>query len=125
MSERIEVITRRERRRRWSVEQKLAIVAQTHRPGVTVGEVARRHDVAPNLVFTWRRMAQGRPARRGDSFQLVPVHLAEPGKAARSGRPPALAAGRIEIGLPGGIKVKIDANVTPERLASVLAVLGR
>lgn len=57
---RIEVITGTARRRFWSAEQKLAIVDETLRPGETVSAVARRHGVAPNLVYRWRRlMTQG------------------------------------------------------------------
>ena len=32
-------------------------MAETHEPGVTVSLVARRHGVAPNQVFSWRRLA--------------------------------------------------------------------
>jgi transposase len=38
----IEIITGRERRRRWSIEQKLRIVAETSEPGARVTEVAAR-----------------------------------------------------------------------------------
>ena len=56
-----EVLRGPERRRRWAAAEKIAIVAETHEPGVTVSLVARRHGVAPNQVFKWRRLAaQGR-----------------------------------------------------------------
>jgi transposase len=46
MAERvIEVITGRERRRRWSIEEKLRIVGETFEPGASVGQIAARHDV--------------------------------------------------------------------------------
>lgn len=54
---RIEVITGVQRRRRWSPEQKAAIVAETYEPGISVSEVARRRGIAPNQLFTWRRLA--------------------------------------------------------------------
>jgi transposase-like protein len=39
---------------------------RTFEPGMTVSLVARRHGVAPNQLFTWRRLvAQGRSDRRG------------------------------------------------------------
>jgi transposase len=41
----IEIITGRERRRRWSVADKLRIVAESQEPGVRVCDVAARHDV--------------------------------------------------------------------------------
>lgn len=44
------------RRRRWTSEQKLRIIKETYDPGETVSAVARRHGVAANLVFRWRRL---------------------------------------------------------------------
>ena len=54
--QRIEVITGTARRRRWSTEQKLRIMEESFEPGETVSSVARRHGVAPNLLFRWRRL---------------------------------------------------------------------
>jgi transposase len=55
--QRIEVITGIARRRRWSAEQKLRIVEDSLRSSESVSMVARRHGVAPNLLFRWRRLA--------------------------------------------------------------------
>jgi transposase len=54
----IEILTEPERRRRRSVQEKLAIVQQTLEPGATVSAVARRHGVNPNQVFAWRKQYQ-------------------------------------------------------------------
>jgi transposase len=54
---RIEVITGTVRRRRWTIDEKAAIVAQSTRPGVNVAEVARRFGVNRGLLQTWRRKA--------------------------------------------------------------------
>jgi|SRR5579875_139721 transposase len=57
---RVEIITGRERRRRYSAEQKLAMVEETMQPGMTVSAVARLRGVSPSLLFKWRQlMAQG------------------------------------------------------------------
>jgi transposase len=53
-----EILTDPQRRRRWSVSEKLEIVAETREPGVTVSLVARRRGVSPNQLFTWRRLAE-------------------------------------------------------------------
>jgi Transposase len=42
----VEIISGRERRRRWGVEEKLRIVAETQEAGACVREVAARHDQA-------------------------------------------------------------------------------
>ena len=51
----IEILGGRERRRRWSVDQKLRIVAEAEEPGASIVAVAARHDVYPSLLHTWRR----------------------------------------------------------------------
>lgn len=121
MVEPIELTPRGPRRRRWSVEDKLRIVAETREPGARVAAVARRHDLSDNLLYTWRRLADGRGAPPASAARLVPVTIAEEPPPSRAWAP----GGRIEIGLPGGVSVAIDDAVTPARLAEVLAVLGR
>lgn len=54
--QRIELITGTRRRRRWTTEQKLQIIEESFEPGETVSSVARRHGVAPNLLYRWRRL---------------------------------------------------------------------
>uniref|UniRef100_UPI00146FDB97 transposase n=3 Tax=Belnapia moabensis TaxID=365533 RepID=UPI00146FDB97 len=59
-SEVVEVVTRGERRRLWSDEQKQLIVAEAMQPGALVTEVARRWGIGTGLIYTWRRqMRQG------------------------------------------------------------------
>jgi transposase len=53
---RVEVITGRERRRRYTAGQKLRLVEETMQPGMTVSAVARQHGVSPSLLFNWRRL---------------------------------------------------------------------
>ncbi|WP_211353853.1 transposase, partial [Phreatobacter oligotrophus] len=53
-----EVLPGPQRRRRWTVTEKLEMVAETNEPGSSVSLVARRHGVSPNQLFTWRRLAE-------------------------------------------------------------------
>jgi transposase len=55
---RIEVFTGAGRRRIWSVDQKAAIVAESCVSGASVCEVARRHGLTPQQLFSWRRQAR-------------------------------------------------------------------
>jgi transposase len=55
--ERVEVVTSVQRRQRWTAAGKVRMVEETHMPGATVSLVARRYGVAPNQLFTWRRLA--------------------------------------------------------------------
>ncbi len=113
------------RRRRWSEADRLRIVAESYRPGVSVSVVARRNDVNANLVFTWRRQFR---EQAGGAGGLVPV-VVEP-----AGTPPPLAdaaagaapaAGRMEIALADGSRVIVDREVDGSALARVLSVLAR
>ena len=54
----MEVLTGPERRRRWSAEEKLAMVRESFEPGKTVSMVARQHGVNPNQLFHWRKLHQ-------------------------------------------------------------------
>ena len=54
--QRVEVITSVQRRRRWSVAEKIRIVQECEQPGMSVSYVARKYDIAPNLLFRWRRL---------------------------------------------------------------------
>ena len=72
--ERVEVITSVRRRRRWSAEEKAAIVQETYAPGMSVSLVARRHGVAPNQLFRWRRLyAEGALSAVGAGEEVVPA----------------------------------------------------
>ena len=72
--ERVEVITSVQRRRRWSTEEKVRIVEETYLPGNSVSIIARRHGIAGNQLFTWRRlMAQGAFTAAGAGEEVVPA----------------------------------------------------
>jgi transposase-like protein len=51
----VEVMARVERRRNWSdAERAAALLAELDIPGSTVPIVARRHGIAPSLLYGWR-----------------------------------------------------------------------
>jgi transposase-like protein len=52
---RVEVITSVQRRRRRPTAEKIRLVEETMRSGMSVSYVARRAGVAPSLLFNWRR----------------------------------------------------------------------
>ena len=54
--QRIEIITGTARRRHWTTEQKLQLVEETLVSGDSISAIARRHGVAPNLLYRWRRL---------------------------------------------------------------------
>jgi len=109
-------------RRHWSPEEKRRLVALPHEPGASVALVARHHDMNANLLFNWRRQL-GRQALalsdQSGGMAFAPIEVVpEPGRDER-----AVAAGLVEIELPGGAKVRVDAQVDELALRRVLAAL--
>jgi transposase len=120
--QRIEVITRGERRR-WSLEEKQAIVAESLAPNASLTAVARRHGIGTGLLYAWRHQLLGRRSGEAACFARVDV-MSEPHRltgpdTAASTQP----SGLIEIVLPGGISVRVDAQVDDRALRRVLAAL--
>lgn len=68
---RLEVITGTGRRRRFSDDDKARVVEETLLPGAVVSEVARRHGLMPQQVFTWRRQARSPSKTMAEAPQFV------------------------------------------------------
>ena len=142
-SQRIEVIMRGERRRRWSIEQKREIVAESLQAGVRPSEIIRKHGLSSGQLYAWRQqLAQrveselARPAERfarvdviADVGQASPPTIGTPAGPVTKprGRVPLLttprAKGVIEIVLPDGTLVRVDGHVDDRALRRVLGVL--
>jgi transposase len=137
---RVEVLGRVERRRRFSVEEKLAVLAEATAPGANMSAVARRHGLVPAQVYKWRRLADlgviGMPgASELPSFVAVeiakdvtslpaPMPEDKPAKGVPRRRR-RKKAGLIEIELSGGRRVRVDRDVDAAALERVLDVLAR
>lgn len=139
-------------RRSWSAEEKRRIVEESLRPGASASVVARRHDINANLLFNWRRHARvvepaaaPPPAVAPEPVEFVPIGVF--GRAEDEG--PAMLAtavprigtrvsevrssasrsvmaerpGVIEVELPDGVRVRIDAFVNERALRRVFQVL--
>lgn len=137
-SEQVEIITRGGRRRSWTVEQKREIVAESFGPELTPTEVARKHAIGSGQLYTWRRELLGlngarvtRATPRFAQVALGPVASLSNGSDPRpvetpqAGSPslPPHADGLIEILLPGGVVLRVDAHVDSRALRRILGVL--
>jgi len=70
----MQVLSGPERRRRWSMAEKLAIIQETYEPDATVSIVARRHGIQPNQLFAWRKLAsQGALTATAAEEEVVPA----------------------------------------------------
>jgi transposase len=140
-----------ERRRTRSLDERKRIVEEALAPGASVASVARRHGLNANLVFKWiRRSREGWRDRRREPANEKPVGVAPPEGGAPAFVPVKLLAldapsapprsevmakparqtrrgagrGAMEISLPNGAKVSLDADVDGEALRRVLLALG-
>ena len=131
----VEIITGRERRRRWGTADKLRIVGETHELGVRVCHVAARHGVCESLLFAWRRQVREGLLVEPDLPVSMPVQmLGMPAAAPSPPSPPSPSsapvaaparpqAGLIESELGDGRQVRVGADVNQAALRRVLAAL--
>lgn len=114
-------------RRRYTREEKAAIVAESVREN-SVSAVARRHRVAPAQLFRWKKefappatsaagpRARKKPAR-AIADQFVPVVV--PSGASSRGKPP----GAVEIAFPDGCVLRVSGEMEEAALARIIRAL--
>jgi transposase len=128
-SGRVEVLSRAERRRSWTLEQKREIVSESLGPELTPTEVARKHGISTGQIYTWRhQLLSVRGATLLQAPQFASVELTPPPGATSVAAAPAAtsspATGLIEIVLLGGALVRVDAHVDGRALRRVLGALA-
>ena len=109
---RVEFITGLERRRRWSAEQKRAIVAESLAPGAVVTEIARRAEICPGQIYRWRQEI-------GVGHGFAQVLIAPVGDDAECPAAPA-----IEIEFAGKARLRIPAPIPAGLAVAVVKALS-
>jgi transposase len=132
-----EIVSRVERRRKWSAEEKAALLAEVEAEGGRVAVVARRHQISDSLLYNWRSAwrAAAAAARAPAAMEFVPLGVIGPvedGVPTRATipEPPVLPAprgddrvGLIEIDLPTGTRLRVDAFVNEKALSRVFRAM--
>ena len=106
----------------WSVADKQRIVDESLVGGASIAEVARRHDLNANQLFTWLRHFGFEP-RDSDPTgpaSILPVMIVAETAASGHGKP-----GQMEIVLTGGERILVWADVETAALARVLKAMVR
>ena len=134
----VDILGPSDRRRIRSLEEKAALLAEVDAEGGKVRLVARRHGISESLLYNWRsaRKAAAVAAGAPEDVQFVPVGtvqgntsrgpalLAPPEPASAPEPPPADGkGGSIEITLPNGARVSVDAFVNKKALSRVLRAM--
>ncbi len=117
---RMEVMVGPSGKRRWSDEYKGQVVAETLVPGATVNEVARRHDLRPNHLSSWRRLAKDGKLLVPDlaGAEFAPVIFEPPAP-----EPPESVMSSVEI-VSGDVVIRLDAATPAARVAEIVRALG-
>lgn len=131
---RIEVITGIGRRRQFSRDDKAQIIEESLVPGAVVSDVARRHGLLPQQLFTWRRLARqaivSEPTSEPQMFVPAvidtPCPPSEPGRQrTRCRRKVAKVVesrGMIELEIDG-VAVRVGRGADAETVAAVIRAL--
>jgi len=104
------------------VAEKRRIAQEAMQPGVSVAEIARRHGINANLVFTWRRLEQqgllaARMGRR--HTELVAVEMTPALDAASTPAP----SGSVRIEFAGGMQMHVNGVVDGALLERLIGLL--
>ena len=118
-----EVLSGPERRRRWSTEEKLRVLAQSMAPGSSPSLACRMHGISTGQLSTWRKQF-----RAGELTGFVPVSVMADAVPEPAAVPIAddatTAVSVIEVELPSGVKLRITGDVGEVALRRVLSALS-
>ena len=121
--DRIEIITGTGRRKAWTVEEKLRLVAEMSGGRGTVAAVSRRYGVCRSLLYRWRRQVAAGELGELPSFVPVVMSGATPDVAAALA--PARRMGTVEIALRNGRIVRVAEDIAPAMLGRLVRALDR
>ena len=111
------------RRRSWTGDEKRQIVEESLEPGVSIAEVARRHDLNANQLFAWRRQMGIRSSASDVLTSILPVTIeSEPSTPENGG---SVTTSQMEIVLAEGDRIIVWSDVEVAALSRVLKALSR
>ena len=112
-----------ERRRRWTMTEKLRLVEESLTAGLSVAEFARQSDIHPNLIHAWRHQARTGvlPGRSETKVRFAPVAIV-PGATPATARE-ARDTAMIEVVLRNGRVLRLCGGVEPGNAARLADAL--
>lgn len=121
--DRIEIITGTGRRKSWTVEEKMRLVAEASTGRGSVAAVSRRYGVCRSLLYRWRLAVAGDAPGMADE-PFTPVVVAQ-GPHPTAPQPPGPRFGMVEIALRNGRVLRVAEDIAPSRLAGLASALER
>jgi transposase len=114
------VLTGRDRRRNWSLDDRHRILTAACAPGAVISEIARQFDIASSMIYKWRRQAVA--ANRALAFVPAVVAASELPPSVVPPEPPS-APVAITVEFSGGVRVAIDATAPTALVTATLLAL--
>jgi transposase len=138
----IDILGPSDRRRVRSAQEKAALLAEVDAEGGKVRLVARRHNISESLIYNWRAARKAAAVAMGapENVEFIPAGIIEapvsravpaivsaaPEQEPESAPPSASSpdkTGAIEITLPNGTRLNVDASVNEKALSRVLRAM--
>lgn len=108
------------RRRRWSLAEKLRIVEESYQGHRQVSATARRHEISPSLLYSWRKALAAGFRRSEEPVGFAAAVIVPEESALVQER---ATGGRMEIVTARGHRIIVGAGVDAQALARVVAAL--
>jgi len=118
----ITVFSGPERRRRWSEEERLRVLAEAFSPGACVAEVCRRHDISTSLIYTWRSKLRQAHAEAEPSEPSAPTFAEAVVVDEDAGRCAGTAPAMV-IDLARSKRVSVFPSASPAQVVAALKAL--
>ena len=111
-----------ERRRRWSDDEKLAIVRSVGVGGATVTQIAQRYDVTRQQIYRWRYELKGKGLLPPDpETAFLPVEFLEmSAEALKSCSASASRDSGVEVVLRNGRSLRVNAHLNASALTQLI-----
>jgi transposase len=134
----VEIIARIERRRKWTAQEKAALLAEVEAEGGKVTVVARRHRISESVLYNWRAAWKAAASVMhppmatpfiplgvlgGSGYRATSMLAPPKPEQSRPMRGSDSGVGGIEIVLPNGARVSVDASVNEKALSRVLRAM--
>jgi transposase len=115
-----------EGRRRWSEEEKRAIVAEVLASGEAVSRVAHRHSINPSMLFGWRKQYASASAPVA-ATTFAPVVIKTSGEMEQARREESIQKDPavLELDFESGARLRVLSSADPELVKAVIKAMTR
>ena len=124
----VTVLTGRDRRRKWGLDDRHRILTMAFAPGAVIADIARQFDIASSMIYKWRRQALATQKVSGFAPAIISEDLAVLPSVPSAPPPLAPASatampGSITVEFPSGVRLTIEASASAVLVTAALRAL--